>query len=150
MAAEYKQLKLWIDEDLNTLNLLEAWGAWLHRGLDNLGYKNTFYVPTKGTQVVPLSEEELEYINTLVTDLKIVNPDLSKVLFLRYDKHMNSRQIARALGFSKKHTALSYIEKAQALFHNWFILNFGKMAGKSEDWITNKTKNIGHDFGHWF
>ena len=43
MAAEYKQLKLWIDEDLNTLNLLEAWGAWLHRGLDNLGYKNTFY-----------------------------------------------------------------------------------------------------------
>ena len=137
---KYKQIGLWLDSFFSPSDFLKTWGAWLHIGLDNLGYPKFIYniKANPKSKLLFLSEDEILLVDNCVQELGLVNAAYTKILLLRYEKHLTYKQIAKILDYKDWRSARMLIDKIETYFGDKITLRYAQAVGKSEQWILDR------------
>ena len=140
---KYKQIGLWLDSFFSPSEFLKTWGAWLHIGLDKLGYPKFAYNMTVNpkNKLLFLSEEELLLVDHCVQELNLKNAAYTKILLLRYEKRLTYKQIAKILDYKDWRSARMLVDKIETFFGDKIILRYAQAVGKSDQWVSDRVSS---------
>ena len=143
MNDKYKQIGLWLDSFFSPSEFLKTWGAWLHIGLDKLGYPKFAYNMTVNpkNKLLFLSEEELLLVDHCVQELNLKNAAYTKILLLRYEKRLTYKQIAKILDYKDWRSARMLVDKIETFFGDKIILRYAQAVGKSDQWVSDRVSS---------